>query len=116
MCSVGQQRVQGIVPAAEMNAARCRNRETPGLLFMRKSSADAAFFRAAPPGRGICAMPANRSHDAPTVPVKTDKEREMQDSIIEDAPKNDGADRDLVHGDGGTLGLPTKPEDLNQDD
>jgi hypothetical protein len=61
-------------------------------------------------------MPANNPHHAPTVPVKTDKERDMQDSIVEDAAKSDGTDRDLVHGDGGTLGLPTKPEDLNQDD
>jgi hypothetical protein len=61
-------------------------------------------------------MQANTDQKAPTVPVKTDKERDLQNSIIEDAPKNDGADRDLVHGDGGTLGLPTKPEDLNQDD
>jgi hypothetical protein len=61
-------------------------------------------------------MQANTSQKAPAVPVKIDKERELQDSIIEDAPENDGADRDLVHGEGGTLGLPTKPEDLNQDD
>lgn len=61
-------------------------------------------------------MPASQSHNAPVKPVKTDREREMQDAIVEDAPKNDGADRDLVHGDGGTLGLPTKPEDINHDD
>jgi hypothetical protein len=61
-------------------------------------------------------MPANRPHQAPTIPVKTDKQRDMQDSIVEDAAKNDGADRDLVHGEGGTLGLPTKPGDINHDD
>jgi hypothetical protein len=61
-------------------------------------------------------MQANAPHKTPTVPVKTDKERDLRESIIEDAPMNDGADRDLVHGEGGTLGLPTKPEDLNQDD
>jgi hypothetical protein len=61
-------------------------------------------------------MPADKPHNIPVTPVKTDKEREMQNSIVEDAAKNDGADRDLVHGDGGTLGLPTKPEDLNHDD
>jgi hypothetical protein len=61
-------------------------------------------------------MPANKQHQAPTIPVKTDKERDMRDSIVEDAANNDGADRDLVHGEGGTLGLPTKPDDINQDD
>lgn len=49
-------------------------------------------------------------------PAKIDKERELREAIIEDAPKSDGDDRDLVHGEGGTLGLPTKPDDLNHDD
>jgi hypothetical protein len=61
-------------------------------------------------------MPAKAPRSTPVTPVKTDKERDMQNSIVEDAAKSDGADRDLVHGDGGTLGLPTKPEDLNHDD
>ena len=61
-------------------------------------------------------MPTHTPRHTPSGPLKTDKEREMQNAVIEDADKSDGADRDLVHGDGGTLGLPTKPEDLNQDD
>lgn len=56
------------------------------------------------------------SDDSNTIAVKTDKKREIQQAIVEDAAENDGADRDLVHGEGGTLGLPTKPEDLSHDD
>lgn len=61
-------------------------------------------------------MHVNMSRDPATPPVKIDKERELRKAIIEDAPKNDGDDRDLVHGEGGTLGLPTKPDDLSHDD
>ena len=46
---------------------------------------------------------------------KKDREREMQQAIIEDADENDGKDRDLVHGDGGTIGLGAD-DDLNRDD
>jgi hypothetical protein len=58
------------------------------------------------------ALPRDRS----TIAMKTDKKRELQDAIIEDAAVDDGEDRDLVHGEGGTLGLPTKPEDISHDD
>ena len=50
----------------------------------------------------------------PSEPRK-DRQRETQQAIIEDADDNDGRDRDLVYGDGGTLGL-GKGEDLNHDD
>jgi hypothetical protein len=50
----------------------------------------------------------------PSEPRK-DKQREMREAILQDADKTEGADRDLVHGDGGTLGL-GKDENLNQDD
>jgi hypothetical protein len=40
----------------------------------------------------------------------------MQQAIIEDADKSDGRDRDLEHGEGGTLGLPSKRGDISQDD
>jgi hypothetical protein len=46
---------------------------------------------------------------------RKDKEREMRQAVVEDADKPDGKDRDLVHGDGGTLGL-DDDEDLNRDD
>jgi hypothetical protein len=61
-------------------------------------------------------MPGNASSDIRATRAKIDKKRDLQDSIVEDAPENDGADRDLVHGEGGTLGLPSKPGDLTQDD
>ena len=48
-------------------------------------------------------------------PERKDKERDIQQAIIEDSDKTEDTDRDLVHGDGGTLGLGA-PEDLNHDD
>lgn len=51
----------------------------------------------------------------PPSPPRKDKEREMREAIIEDADKTEVEDRDLVHGDGGTLGL-GEDEDLNKDD
>jgi hypothetical protein len=60
------------------------------------------------------ATPSTSSH-ADLSPRK-DNARELQQAIIEDADKSDGRDRDLEHGEGGTLGLPSKPGDLSQDD
>lgn len=40
----------------------------------------------------------------PSKPRK-DEERETREAIVQDANKTEGRDRDLVHGDGGTLGL-----------
>ena len=51
----------------------------------------------------------------PASKPRKDEERETQQAIIEDADKTEGKDRDLVHGDGGTLGL-GRPEDLTHDD
>lgn len=47
---------------------------------------------------------------------RIDKERETQEAIIEDAGETEDHGRDLVHGDGGTIDLPTKPGDLSKDD
>lgn len=46
---------------------------------------------------------------------RRDREREMRQAIVEDADKTEGKDRDLEHGDGGTLGL-DDGESLNKDD
>ena len=46
---------------------------------------------------------------------RTDKAREVREALVEDADKTEGKDRDLMHGDGGTLGL-DDDEDLNKDD
>jgi hypothetical protein len=51
----------------------------------------------------------------PASKPRKDEERETRQAIIEDADKTEGKDRDLVHGDGGTLGL-GRPEDLSHDD
>jgi hypothetical protein len=48
--------------------------------------------------------------------VRKDTERETREAVIEDGDKTDVADRDLIHGDGGTIEIPTKPADLNRDD
>ncbi|WP_027545302.1 hypothetical protein [Bradyrhizobium sp. WSM2254] len=50
----------------------------------------------------------------PPAPRK-DTERDMRKAVVEDADKTEGKDRDLVHGDGGTLGM-DEGEDLNRDD
>lgn len=50
----------------------------------------------------------------PSKPRK-DEEREMREAVIKDADKSDGKERDLVHGDGGTIGL-GDGDDLNRDD
>lgn len=51
---------------------------------------------------------------SPAKPDK-DREREMGQAVVEDADKTEGKDRDLEHGDGGTLGL-DDGESLNKDD
>jgi hypothetical protein len=40
----------------------------------------------------------------PSEPRK-DEERETREAVVQDADKTEGKDRDLLHGDGGTLGL-----------
>jgi hypothetical protein len=50
----------------------------------------------------------------PSEPRK-DTDREMRKAVVQDADKTGDKNRDLVHGDGGTLGL-GDGEDLNRDD
>jgi hypothetical protein len=50
----------------------------------------------------------------PSEPRK-DEEREMREAVVQDPNKTEGKDRDLVHGDGATLGL-GEEENLNEDD
>ena len=56
------------------------------------------------------------SRDLPEPRSRTDKKRAMQDAVVEDAGETEDSRRDLVHGDGGTIELPTKPGDLSKDD
>jgi hypothetical protein len=51
----------------------------------------------------------------PPAQPRKDEEREMRKTVVQDADKTEDKDRDLVHGDGGTLGL-GDDEDLNKDD
>jgi hypothetical protein len=50
----------------------------------------------------------------PSEPRK-DTEREMREALVEDADKTESKDRDLVHGDGGSLGLDGE-KNMNNDD
>ncbi|MBR0822347.1 hypothetical protein [Bradyrhizobium liaoningense] len=61
-------------------------------------------------------MTQKTSRNLPRPKPRIDKERDTQEAIIEDASETDDRDRDLVHGDGGTIDLPTKPGDLSKDD
>jgi hypothetical protein len=47
---------------------------------------------------------------------RSDKKRDVQEAIIEDAAETGDSGRDLVHGEGGTIELPTRPGDLSKDD
>jgi hypothetical protein len=40
-----------------------------------------------------------------------DTEQETEQAIVKGADKTDGSDRDLVHGDGGTIDLPIRSTD-----
>jgi len=48
---------------------------------------------------------------------RKDAECETRQPPLRNADKADKTDdRDLVHGEGGTIGLPTRPEDLGKED
>jgi hypothetical protein len=61
-------------------------------------------------------MTPKTSRNMPGAEPRKNSERDTQETIIEDADKTEDNDRDLVHGDGGTLDMPTKPGDLSRDD
>ncbi|MBK3666803.1 hypothetical protein JJE66_37050 [Bradyrhizobium diazoefficiens] len=61
-------------------------------------------------------MTPKTSRNMPGPEPRTDSARDTQQAIIEDADKTDNKDRDLVHGDGGSIDIPTKPDDLSRDD
>ena len=62
-------------------------------------------------------MKPKSSRDLPLhQPPKKDAEREDARARVKDADKTDVADRDLVHGDGGTIDIPVKPSDIAKDD
>lgn len=59
---------------------------------------------------------AETSRELPGAKPRFDRKRETQEPIIEDAGETKDGDRDLVHGDGGTIDIPAKPGDLSKDD
>lgn len=61
-------------------------------------------------------MTPKPSRNLPWPEPRIDKERDSQEAVIEDAGETEDNSRDLVHGDGGTMDVPTKPGDLSKDD
>lgn len=61
-------------------------------------------------------MTSKTSHNLPGPKPRKDKDRDRQEAVIEDAGETEDNSRDLVHGDGGTIDLPTRPGDLSKDD
>ncbi|MBR0868953.1 hypothetical protein JQ633_01175 [Bradyrhizobium tropiciagri] len=59
-------------------------------------------------------LKSSRPRLHPPKPPK-DTERDMRSAVVKDADKSEDKDRDLVHGEGGTLGL-DDGDDLNRDD
>ena len=57
-------------------------------------------------------LPISRHTPEPRI----DKTGNTREAVIEDAPETDDKNRDLVHGEGGTIGIPAKPGDLSRDD
>ena len=51
----------------------------------------------------------------PASEPRKDRDRDTRDALVKDADKTEGKDRDLVHGDGGTIGL-GDGQDLDNDD
>ncbi|MGY4622703.1 hypothetical protein [Bradyrhizobium sp. USDA 4486] len=56
------------------------------------------------------------SRDLPGWKSRHEKKRDTQEAIIGDAGESEDNGRDLLHGDGGTVAVPTKPGDMSQDD
>jgi hypothetical protein len=61
-------------------------------------------------------MGPKTSRDLPIPMPRKHEEGQTQQAIVEGADEDDGKDRDLVHGDGGTIELPVKPGDMSKDD
>lgn len=59
--------------------------------------------------------PSKTARNLPPSKPRIDKERATQQAI-EDADETADNSRDLVHGEGGTIDLPTKPGDMSKDD
>ncbi|MBW5436220.1 hypothetical protein FXB41_16155 [Bradyrhizobium canariense] len=61
-------------------------------------------------------MTPKTSRDLPGQKPRIDGELDTQEALISDADETEDRDRDLVHGEGGTIDCPTRPGDLSKDD
>jgi hypothetical protein len=61
-------------------------------------------------------MDAKTSRDSSEPRLRKDQARGTREAITEDADITERQDRDLVHGEGGTVGLSKSPRDLAKDD
>lgn len=61
-------------------------------------------------------MGPKTSRDLRDQPPRSDKAQEKRDVAAKEPDKTNDASRDLEHGDGGDIGLPTKPSDISRDD
>lgn len=52
----------------------------------------------------------------PKTPRSEPRQRKGRDTVVEETDRAAGGHRDLVHGEGGTLAIPTRPEELSGDD
>ncbi len=60
--------------------------------------------------------PSRTSRNLPGPAPRINKERAAQDESIEHTEETEDKNRDLVHGDGGSIDLPTESGDLSKDD
>ncbi|MCK1266691.1 MULTISPECIES: hypothetical protein [unclassified Bradyrhizobium] len=61
-------------------------------------------------------MTPKTSRDLPGQKPRIDGEPDTREAIIPDADETEDQNRDLVHGEGGAIDLPTRPGDLSKDD
>lgn len=60
-------------------------------------------------------MPSTPTQHPPGAEPRNDQARDTK-PIMEDADKGNDRERDLVHGEGGTIGLPDNPRNISRDD
>ncbi|UWU82648.1 hypothetical protein N2605_23960 [Bradyrhizobium yuanmingense] len=60
--------------------------------------------------------PSKTSRNRPGSKPRVDKECPTQQMIAEDGDVTPDDGRDLAHGEGGSIDLPTKPGDMSKDD
>ncbi|MBH5368947.1 hypothetical protein [Bradyrhizobium glycinis] len=60
--------------------------------------------------------PSNTSRNRPLSKPRIDKEHATPRAVVEDADETEDDGRNLAHGEGGSIDLPTQPSDLAKDD